>query len=79
MTDCGIGGVYRDDGLTPTDALGPELAPSGAAPALGKVPGLVPFGVTRPPVLRLGGATRKRVYGKNAFDTTTADRAGCMP
>jgi len=66
-TEWGIGGVYRDDMPTwvEVDVPVPEreapLPPIGGAPALGSCPGLVPFGVTRPPVLRLGGATKKRV------------------
>ena len=66
FTDRGTGGVYRDDWRAPvvvSVVMPPVFAavrePIGAAPARGNWPGLVPLGVTRPPVLRLGGATKK--------------------
>lgn len=69
LADCGTGGVYRDDtpmlvdvAVEVDDPVGRvDEPPIGGLPALGSCPGLVPFGVTRPPVLRLGGATKKRV------------------
>ena len=69
-SDLGIGGVYRDDDATLCEELCEpvvdddrveEVLPTGIEPAVGSCPGLVPLGVTRPPVLRLGGATRVRV------------------
>ncbi len=57
-TERGIGGVYRDEAATPAADV-PLII--GGGPALGNCPGLVPLGVVLPPVLRLGGATRKGV------------------
>ena len=58
----GMGGVYRDEMSGPPED--PPRAFDGGAPAVGtpegRSPGLVPFGVTRLPALRLGGATRRR-------------------
>src|SRR6188472_1054340 len=60
---CGIGGVYRDDGLTAPDAA-VRAALVGVAT---RSPGLVPAGVVRPPpVLRFGGAITPERKGLRA-------------
>jgi hypothetical protein len=56
----GTGGVYRDDAATPDpepDVADPVDPDDEDAAARGASPGLVPFGVTRPVVFLLGGAT----------------------
>lgn len=56
LSESGAGGVYRDDADTsPARVMPPVDGEEGDA---GDWPGRVPLGVVRPPVLRLGGATR---------------------